>query len=40
MNAISTPERAEQLAGHYSQALVHEGIVYVSGITRHRPGDR
>ncbi len=30
MNAISTPN-APQPAGHYSQALVHEGIVYVSG---------
>ena len=30
MNAISTPN-APQPAGHYSQAIVHNGIIYVSG---------
>jgi len=30
MIAISTPN-APQPAGHYSQAIVHDGIVYVSG---------
>ena len=30
MNAISTPN-APQPAGHYAQAVVHNGIVYVSG---------
>ena len=30
MNAISTPN-APQPAGHYAQAIVHNGIVYVSG---------
>ena len=30
MNAISTPN-APQPAGHYAQAIVHDGLVYVSG---------
>ncbi len=30
MNAIATPH-APAPAGHYSQAMVHHGIVYVSG---------
>ncbi len=30
MKIVSTPD-APQAAGHYSQAIVHENIVYVSG---------
>jgi 2-iminobutanoate/2-iminopropanoate deaminase len=30
MDAVSTPD-APQPAGHYSQGIVHDGVVYVSG---------
>ena len=30
MNEVSTPN-APQPAGHYAQAIVHNGLVYVSG---------
>lgn len=41
MHTISTPD-APTPAGHYSQAIVHNGLVYVAGqlgIDPKRPGD-
>lgn len=39
MRAISTPD-APTPAGHYSQAIVHQGLVYVAGQLAIDPRDR
>lgn len=39
MRAISTPD-APSPAGHYSQAIVHQGLVYVAGQLAIDPRDR
>ena len=38
MKIVSTP-LAPEPAGHYSQAVVHEGMVYISGQGPREPGD-
>lgn len=38
MKLVHTPEAPEP-AGHYSQAVVHGGVVYVAGMLGHDPAD-
>lgn len=38
MNVVSTP-KAPKPAGHYSQAVIHHGVVYVAGQLGYNPAD-